>query len=605
MRKSVILGALLLFLLALPLAAQQIDTIQNPTARSTTSLNGAWQYLLDPYEAGYFDFHMNPIPDGGLGSGRTPTNKSDKYELAFTAATPTLQVPGDWNTQRPELLWYEGTVWYRRAFDYSPKEAGRLFLWFGAANYHAIVFLNGKKLGEHTGGFTPFQFEVTGQVRERGNTLIVKVDDQRHPDAIPMNMTDWWNYGGLTRDVKLIDEPETFVQDYMVQLEKGSRNRVAGWVRLNGSKKRQKVTIRIAEAEASTALETDDRGFARFAFSANLTLWSPETPKRYAVEIAAETDRVADRIGFRTIETSGRKILLNGNPVFLRGVSLHAEAPFRAGRAFSEADGRTLLGWAKELGCNFVRLAHYPHDEVMTRLADEMGLLVWSEIPVYWAVQWENPGVYANAERQLAEMITRDKNRASVALWSVANETPLGEARTRFLASLAAKVRDLDNTRLVTAATLPHYSNPQTITIEDPLGQYLDVLGCNEYLGWYDGPPTKPDTITFKTIYDKPLIMSEFGAEAPYGRRGDEDTAWTEEYQANVYRHQLRMLEHIPFLQGMSAWILMDFRSPRRFLSGVQDGFNRKGLISDRGEKKLAFPVLRDFYESQAGRAAH
>jgi beta-glucuronidase len=391
----------------------------------------------------------------------------------------------------------------------------------------------------------------------------------------------------------------------MVQLEKGSRNRIAGWVRVNGAKKRQKVTIRIAEAGASTTAETDDTGYARFAFPANLTLWSPENPKLYDVEVAAESDRVTDRIGFRSIETSGQKILLNGKPVFLRGAAMHAEAPFRSGRVFSDADARVLLTWAKELGCNFVRLAHYPHDEVMTRLADEMGLLVWSEVPVYWAVQWESQAAYANAEHQLSEMITRDKNRASVVFWSVANETPLGEARTRFLGSLAAKARELDGTRLVTAATLPHYSDPKTITIEDPLGKHLDVLGCNEYLGWYDGGPGKPDTITFKTVYDKPLVMSEFGAEAPYGRHGDEETAWTEEYQANIYRHQLGMLQRIPFLQGMAAWILMDFRCPRRFLSGIQDGYNRKGLISDRGEKKMAFSVLRDFYESPAARTAH
>jgi beta-glucuronidase len=605
MRISAFLCAAACVLTGFPAYGQPVETIQNARGRAGESLNGSWQYLLDPYEAGYYDFHMKPIADGGLGSNRVPANKGDKYELAFTELTPTLQVPGDWNTQRPELLWYEGTVWYRRTFDYAPKEAHRQFLWFGAANYHAIVYLNGKKLGEHVGGFTPFQFEVTGKLRDRGNAVIVKVDDQRKADAIPMNMTDWWNYGGLTRGVKLIDVPETFVQDYQVQLEKGSRNRIAGWVRLNGPKKHQKVTIRVAEVGASMVAETDDNGYARFAFPANVTLWSPESPKLYDVEVAAESDRVAERIGFRTIETSGQKILLNGKPVFLRGVAMHAEAPIRGGRVFSDADARVLLTWAKELGCNFVRLAHYPHDEVMTRLADEMGLLVWSEVPVYWAVQWESQAAYANAEHQLTEMITRDKNRASVVFWSVANETPLGDARTRFLGSLATKARELDNTRLVTAATLPHYSDPKTITIEDPLGKFLDVLGCNEYLGWYDGGPTKPDTIAFKTTYDKPLIMSEFGAEAPYGRHGDIETAWTEEYQANIYRHQLGMLQRIPFLQGMAAWILMDFRCPRRFLSGTQDEYNRKGLISDRGERKMAFSVLHDFYESPAGQAAH
>jgi len=589
---------------------QPIGTIQNPSGRQSLSLNGPWQILIDPYEAGYYDFHLNPIRDGGLGAGREPAGKSDKFELAFLPNTPTLQVPGDWNTQRPDLLWYEGTIWYRRTFD-APAGApagaaahpgNRQFLWFGAANYQAIVFLNGKKLGQHEGGFTPLQFEVTGQLREHGNALIVKVDDRRYPDAVPPTMTDWWNYGGLTRDVKLLDMPATFIQDYFVQLEKGSRNRVAGWVRLDGAGQRQRVTVSIPEAGASATVATDDNGYATFAFPANLTLWSPESPKLYQVSLAAGTDRVSESIGFRSIQTAGSKILLNGNPVFLRGVSMHGEAPFRAGRVFSEADARILLGWAKELGCNFVRLAHYPHDEAMTRLADQMGLLVWSEVPVYWAVQWENPATYAKAEHMLAENIARDKNRTSIVLWSVANETPLSEPRTKFLSSLAAKVRQLDPTRLVTAATLPH-TVENTTTIDDPLGQYLDVLGLNEYVGWYDGAPAKADAMQFRTTYDKPLVMSEFGAEAPFGNHGDEDTAWTEEYQANVYRHQLPMLQRIPFLSGMSAWALVDFRCPRRFLTGIQDYYNRKGLLSDRGEKKEAWFLLRDFYGAMGAAA--
>ena len=447
------------------------------SARQNLSLNGPWKIIVDPYEAGYYDFHLNPLRDGGLGADRVPANKSDRLELTFMPNSATLQVPGDWNTQKPEFLWYEGTIWYKREFDYVKKPGRRLFLWFGAANYQAIVFLNGHRLGQHEGGFTPFQFEVTDAVRDGANAVIVKVDNQRHADAVPPAMTDWWNYGGLTRDVKVIDVPETFVQDYFVQLEKGSLKRIAGWVRLDGSHKRQKVAIRIPESGASTVVDTDENGYARFAFDANLTPWSPENPKLYDVFVEAETDRVQERIGFRTIEANGQKILLNGKPVFLRGVSIHAEAPFRAGRVFSEADARVLLTWAKELGCNFVRLAHYPHDEVMTRMADQMGLLVWSEVPVYWAVQWENPAAYANAERQLTEMIGRDHNRASIIFWSMANETPLGDARLKFLSSMAAKARELDATRLITAATLVHYSDATTLS-------RLTIHSANTWMSW-------------------------------------------------------------------------------------------------------------------------
>jgi len=378
---------------------------------------------------------------------------------------------------------------------------------------------------------------------------------------------------------------------------------VAGWVKLDGPRAAQRVSIKIPEAGASVTVDTDASGYAAVSFPANLTLWSPDQPKLYKVEIAAETDSIQEPIGFRSIETRGTEILLNGKPIFLRGVSVHEEAPFRAGRAFSVEDARTLLGWAKEMGCNFVRLAHYPHNENMLREADRMGLLVWSESPVYWTIDWENKDTFANASNQVAESVTRDKNRASIILWSVANETPVGEARTAFLTKLVEQVRAQDPTRLLTAA-MEHHSegdapaaNP--VILNDPLGAAVDVLGCNEYLGWYDGLPDKADRTTWKIVYDKPLIMSEFGADALYGMHGDAMARFTEEYQENVFQHQVKMLSRIPTLRGTTPWVLMDFRSPRRSLPGIQDYFNRKGLVSVRGEKKKAFFVMQEFYRSK------
>jgi len=587
----------LLCLSVFPALCADLDLIQNAPARQGVSLNGPWHAIVDPYESGYYDYRYQPQADGGYGANTKPQSKSDLIEYDFATAG-LLQVPGDWNTQRPELMLYEGTVWYQRDFDITIPPGHRVFVWFGAANYRAMVFLNGVKVGEHEGGFTPFQFEITGKVREKGNVLIVKVDDQRKQEFIPTVMTDWWNYGGLTRAVRLIDVPGTFVQDYSIQLEKGSQTRVAGWVRLNGAELGQKVTIRIPEAGIARTFTPDATGLARVAFEARLDLWSPERPKLYDVTVEAGVDRVTDRIGFRSIEAKGRDLLLNGKPVFLRGVSIHAEAPFRAGRVYSEADARTLFQWAKEVDCNFVRLPHYPHDEVMTRLADELGLLVWSEIPVYWTISWENPETLRKAEQQLAEMISRDKNRASVILWSVANETPRGDARLKFLTTLAERARALDSTRLITAALETHYADPKTIVVEDPLGQFLDVVSCNEYIGWYDGLPEKIDTIAWQTPYEKPFVLSEFGADAQAGRHGDDMTRFTEEYQANVYRGQVAMFKRIPFLNGTIPWVLVDFRSPRRPLAGIQDFYNRKGLFSDRGERKAAFYIMRDYYKS-------
>jgi len=584
--------------------AESPFAMQNAAARAGISLNGNWRIMVDPYQSGYYDFHGNPQKDGGVGANLAPKSKSDHEEMGIPENAPSLAVPGDWNMQRPEFYLYEGTIWYKREFSFAARPGRRQFLWFGAANYRAIAFLNGHQVGEHEGGFTPFQFEVTGKLKDSGNALIVMVDDTRHADAVPQTMTDWWNYGGLTRDVRLLDVPETFIEDYSVQLDKGSADRIAAWVRVNGPQKGQAVTVRIPEAGVSVRATPGADGMARLAIPVKLDLWSPERPKLYDVALESPTDTVRDRIGFRTVATSGQRILINGKPVFLRGASIHSEAPFRTGRVFSEAEARTLLSWAKELGCNFVRLAHYPHDENMVRVADEMGLLLWTEVPVYWAIQWENPVVYANAERQLSEMIVRDKNRASIIVWSVANETPQGDARLKFLSQLAAKARELDPTRLVTAATLTHEPTPGHYTADDPLGKSLDVLGCNEYIGWYDGAPEKLDGVSWETPYDKPVVFSEFGAEALAGNHGGEDAAWTEENMAMIYRRQVAMFKRVPFLQGTIAWILMDFRSPRRKVPGIQDDFNRKGLISPRGDKKLAFYVLRDFYREKEKEAA-
>jgi beta-glucuronidase len=181
-----------------------------------------------------------------------------------------LQVPGDWNTQSDQLFFYEGTIWYKKSFDYQRRPNTRLFVHFGAANYVADVYLNGEKVGQHEGGFTGFNFEITKLVRDTGNFLVVKVDNKRRRDAVPTLMTDWWNYGGLTREVKLIETSNTFVHDYLLQLAKGSRNRVSGWVKLSGDKLKQRITIRIPEAGISKSFTTDANGFAVIDFNADL-----------------------------------------------------------------------------------------------------------------------------------------------------------------------------------------------------------------------------------------------------------------------------------------------------------------------------------------------
>ena len=305
-----------------------------------------------------------------------------------------------------------------------PTAGRRVFVHFGAANYQADVYLNGRKLGRHVGGFTPFQFEMTGMLAARGNSLVVKVDNTRRVEGVPTVNTDWWNYGGLTRDVTIVETPATYIRDYAVQLAAGSSDRIVASVELDGAKAAGVgVTLSIPEAGIRVRTLSDARGIATFDVAARaLELWSPRDARLYDVELATDDDRIRERIGFRSIAVRGADILLNGEPVFLRGISLHEENPLRGGRAHSEQDARLLLGWAKELGCNFVRLAHYPHNEHMARVADELGLMVWAEVPVYWTIQWENPETLANA---------KSSSRSSSGAIATARASSSGRSRTR------------------------------------------------------------------------------------------------------------------------------------------------------------------------------
>lgn len=599
----------ILLLSGIQLLFAQEKLMTNIYNREVTSLNGYWNYIVDPYEVGFYNYRNVPfeeqqIPErSAFFKNSKRQSKSDLIEYNFDKMDSIL-VPGDWNTQKENLFYYEGTVWYKKSFNYTKsKNTNRMFVYFGASNYQTDVYLNGEKLGLHIGGFTPFNFEVTHLLKEKDNFLVVKVDNKRKKEGVPTLKTDWWNYGGITRDVKLIETGETFIEDYFIQLDPNDNQRIVGELTLNGKNKGQeKVEIIIPELNIKKKFLTDKDGRFSIEITSNkLRYWSLEDPYLYNIVIESEGDQVTDQIGFRTIKTKGSEILLNGKSIFLKGISIHEESPINGGRGHSIKDAEQLLQWAQELGCNYVRLAHYPHNEHMVRLADKMGILVWEENPVYWTISWENEQTYLNAKNQLSEVIDRDKNRASVIIWSMANETPTSVARNTFLTKLADYTRDKDPTRLISAALeqTDYNGNKLIRTIDDPFAEVVDILSFNQYIGWYDGGVEKCKTISWRIEYDKPVLISEFGAGAKYGLHGEKDDRWTEEYQAYLYEETLKMIEQIKSLRGISPWILVDFRSPGRVLPEIQDGWNRKGLISDDGNKKKAFFVLKTYYENK------
>ena len=540
-------------------ADEKLPLIQNVNAYECLLLNGEWNYIVDVQEEGYYDYRMKPYSWGFFQNAK-PQRPEDLIEYDFDKS-PTMQIPGDWNTQDERLFFYEGTVWFKKSFQAVPMQDYRTLLYFGAVNYDCHVWVNGKEAGHHVGGFTPFNYDISDLLIEGENTIIVKVDNKRHAEDVPTQIFDWWNYGGITRDVKLIKVPSVYLEDYNLQLTSLEGRQLSFSVKLNKPEADHTVTLSIPELKIKKTIKTAADGTASINMKAKPQLWCPENPKRYQVDITLDNSTIGDSIGFRMIETRGKQILLNGQPIFLK-------------------------------------LAHYPHNEYIVREAERMGILVWSEIPCYWTIDWKNPKTYENACNQLTDMISRDHNRANVIIWSIANETPHSTERDAFLSRLAKQARSLDSTRLISMAMEVTGASNYVNRLSDNMNEYVDVVSFNQYIGWYRDVNDAPK-MTWEIPYDKPVIISEFGGGAKYGYHGAKNQRWTEEFQENLYRENTAMLDKIDGLAGTTPWILKDFRSPRRVLPGIQDYYNRKGLFSDKGEKKLAFYVLKQWYEGK------
>lgn len=558
------------------------ETLIFTGGRSGRSLGGDWNFCVDLLDTGLRQkwFAMTPADPG---------DRIEPWDYDPHAGE-TVPVPSCWQMLKEKWYFFEGSAWYSRPVTLDPLSEGRRrFLRIGAAQYDCKVFVNGRFLGNHYGGSTPFCLELTEDLVSGENWLMLCVNNSRTRDRVPMRNTDWFNYGGIYREVTLYETPATVIRDLFVRLDGGT-------IRISVQADGPADTARFEIPELGVATDiplTEGRGEARI--EASPELWSPESPRLYDVTCTAGADRVQDRVGFRSIARRGTEIVLNGRPLFLRGISVH-EDDAADGKLTSEADIRRRFAHAKELGCNFLRLAHYPHHERAAEIADEMGFLLWEEIPVYWAVDFENPATLRDATNQLTELIRRDRNRASVAIWSIGNENPDTDARLAFMRSLAETCRAEDPTRLVAAACLV---NHRKLKIEDRLADHIDVIGINEYYGWYDENFDELGVIGENSAPDRPVVISETGADGDH-EAGPETGLFSLAYQTEVYRKQIATLRALDYVKGMSPWILYDFRVERR-QNVFQRGWNRKGLIAaDKQTKKPAFDILAAYYAERA-----
>jgi len=560
----------------------------NITGRETESLNGKWNFAEDLYDTCRRAHWFKDVRCNASGAEMPLDYDWENWSR--------IKVPAVWNLEKPELHYFEGTGIYTRTFRYFPKTQGeRLVIRFEGAAYRTSVFLNGKFIATHDGASTPFNIDISDTVKT-DNRIIVTVDARRSPARIPMENTDWFNYGGIYRDVYLVRLPKIYIKDWFVRLcPDGTFSAIQADIDIagaDGSPVSGKALLEIKELGVKQEINIAN-GKGSVKFSAQPVLWNCENPKLYDVSISFDSDFVNDKIGFREIKTKDHGIFLNGKKIFLRGVCVH-EDHFASGKTTSDEIIRNTIRDLKEMNGFYFRLAHYPHDGRFAKIADEEGVLLWEEVPVYWAVAFNNPDTYKDAENQLCELIMRDRNRASVIIWSVGNENDDTDARLSFMSKLAEKTKELDDSRLVSAACL---INHEKLMIQDRLSASLDVIGINEYYGWYDPDFEKLPKILNNSNPGKPVLVCEFGGDARLGQRGSADDLWTEDKQKRLYEQQIETFKKCLFIAGLTPWILYDFRSPRR-LNRYQENFNRKGLIdADRVTKKSAFFVMQNFYE--------
>ena len=620
-------------------------------SRQIQSLNGEWSYIVDPMN--------NGLPESSFFGG-FPKNKIQKtgmelIEYNFETASK-IQIPGAWNAIDERLFFYRGPVWLYKKFNYSPKKEALTHLYIEGSNFTTKIFLNGSIIGEFEGGYVPFNFNISKYLKEGENILLVQTDNTLDESSVPTQKTDWWPWGGIVGDVYVVETPKQFIQNAYLQLNPDDFSAVLFKLEMNKESSGHIIKLEIPELQFKAEYKTNSLGAITENIKINPQLWSPLSPKLYEVKISSEAETISDKIGFRSIQTKGQKIYLNNSEIQFKGIAMHSEPIGIPGPAFSKEHFQKLLLTAKDLNINFIRAAHYPYTRHLAKVADQLGLMLWEEVPVYWNIDWDNSNTLNIAKNQITRLVQRDQNRASVVVWSVANETPLSSSRMRFLKTLLDEIEINDSSRLSTAALLSgseeqfrslvlvlalqgsksQWVTPKekaifqlildqanipidselsfSLSIDDPLGESVDLISYNEYFGWYyvtfftdqmkisEGTLRKlmfevmPD-IKISSSFDKPIHISEFGAGAKYGNHTNK--IWSEEYQAKLYKHQLEMLSNNPQIQGISPWVFKDFRAMLRPLPGIQDFYNRKGLIDENGNKKEAFDVLADFYENK------
>ncbi|MEK4480908.1 MULTISPECIES: glycoside hydrolase family 2 TIM barrel-domain containing protein [Paenibacillus] len=565
-----------------------LRTFSEYQIRRTALLDGPWDFMKDPLNTGV----------------------QEKWFERFPHSWQSLYVPSCWNNELG-MYDYEGVGWYRKKIQTVNSQHVRLI--FHAVLGHADVYLDGQHLGYHYGGFTPFEF-IVPSLGAGEHEIIVRTDSTLDRLTIPTEQVDWFHYGGIIRSVELQYLPDIYIEQLKIDYAlHGSDADVTVQVQLHSFHKEQHTTkITFSESghelhSEEVQIETGQTLSHTFKLlMPEVRLWNVGLPELYTFQLRTEEDDKIERIGFRYIETKDHRILINGSPVYLKGVNRHEEHP-EWGFAFPPKLMHKELSIILELGCNSVRGSHYPQSPYWLDLLDEQGIVYWSEIPI-WGAFLPNETVsetlfQERALTMIEEMISLHMHHPSVIFWSVHNEI---DTRTQeayaFTQALVGLVKKLDSTRLVTYATM----HP----LEDILLPLFDVIGINKYFGWYEG-----DTASFKDMLeqfhvraeqmgagDKVVLMTEFGGAGLFGDVGWEQRLFSEDYQADIVTEALAIFKNDSKIGGTYIWQFADIRgdlksSSKNFRDRAR-GFNNKGLVNEYRKPKQSFREVRRIYQS-------
>ena len=516
----------------------------------------------------------------------------------------TLAVPASWNEQRTELYHCNGVLWYQTRFEIPPAAPGRrAVLRFGGVLYRARFFLNGELLGESDLGSLPCAFDITELLLPGENLLSVAVDGKVGEDQA-IGIGDFYPFAGIHRPVTLqiLDADHLDALRVVADCDGGMEIR---WQCSGGDR---------VEFEVNGVSRTVDASAGNLSFTVpGVTPWSPGNPVLYPLTVRLfDGGRLCDkyvlRIGFRTVAVSGRRIMLNGEPVRFRGFGRHEDFMV-LGKGMNHALNVRDFDLMKWCGANSFRTSHYPYSEEMLALADESGFMVIDELPFVDMNErhFNNPALRAHARRMAGRLIARDFNHPAVVAWSLGNEcksdSPDAEA---FFVPLFEEVRKRDVTR-------PLFYVADTREGDDRILKLADIVGINRYFGWYEylrwGRPAAPGDLNaairelercidrFAALYDKPLFVTEFGADCVAGAHSLFGQQFTEEFQAEFLRRYIRCLEGRPEIAGLHVWNLADFATGQNPFRVVG---NRKGIFTRAREPKAAAFAVRAMWNPAA-----